>query len=449
MSTERTRMKFEVEELIKVLGREIDEIQEGAGPRAIRSHKLGLELDKERLESLVDTWKQGKPIIDGPSCRRMIRSLGATLGEYGAITRNAAESFSQGTEIAKKMGFAADTYCDKVVVELAGLGTGVWSKPDLMMADGHACDNDHQLYAICIANLMDFPAFFIDFPLLQDDKPTLADVNYIADQYGEFVEWAEKKVPGLKYDEAWHLEMLDADSTAEKIHYEIYKLTKHVPSPISPNEASKMDVYRLQPSRYSNFKKVIEYLKVIRDEMGERVATGTGPYPEERLRFLWAGRAHAIKSLTPHEMFLKRKVAMPIVGRGHRKPLFSTLERTNGALIGEDSRYGVHLNPLQEEAADLILDWWGGPGKRWVNRNLDLARDIGANGIIHHQLIGCTPMRSLGSMISERAEKELGIPVLNIEGRFMDLDYMNQEQFDERMSAFIDKCFDWAGKPRQ
>ncbi len=441
----KSQEKFDIEELIRVLASHIKDIEGEAGPRAVRSDKLGLELDKERMESLLDAWQQGKPLIDGPSCRRLLRATGAVLAEYGAATRNAAESFAECSVIAKGMGFPADTLCDKVVVELAALGTGGWKKPDLMVADAHACDNDHQLYAVCIADLLNMPVFFIDFPLVQDDKPTLADVNYIADQYGEFIEWAESKVPGLKYDEAMHIEMLEMDAIAEKYMVEIYQLIKHVPTPISPDEALKMDVFRLMPSRYPNMPKVNEYLRVIRDEMGERVASGNGPYPEERLRFLWAGRAHGIKNLSPSKLFLERKVGMPITGRGHRKPPFSTLK---GSLIGDVSRFGVKLSPLQEEAGDNILDWWGGAGKRWVNRILDLARDIGAHGIIHHQLIGCTPMITMGAIVAERAEKELGIPTVNFQGRYLDQDFMSQERFDEILSTFIDKSFDQAGKPR-
>ncbi len=442
----KSKKKFGIEELSKGAAREIKEFEESTDPLLLRANKLFAEVGKERLEAQLNARLQNKPVIEGPSCRRIFRSMGFVNAELGRVSYYAGESFDECTRIAKGMGFSADRFCDKSVVELAAFGTEAWTKPDLILGDGHACDIDHHCCARTLADMFNIPFFLVDFPLCQDDKPTLASISYIADQYGEFIEWAEKKVPGVKYDEARHIEMLEMDAIAQKYQAEVYQLLKHVPSPISPEEAHQVGYLGFQPSKYPNMQKALEYLRMMRDELGERVASGKGPYPEERLRLLWAGNYEAGGDLARSKLLLERKVGMPVVAGGYRKPAFSSFK---GAVIGDVSRYGVKLSPLQEEAADLILDWLGGPGKRWVNRILDLARDIGAHGIIHFQLIGCTPMNSMGTMVAERAEKELGIPTLNFIGRQMDKDFMSLSQFEETLSPFVDKCFEWAGKPRQ
>ncbi len=283
-----------------------------------------------------------------------------------------------------------------------------------------------------------------DIPLLgQDDEPTLASINYIADQLGEMIEWAESKIPGVKYDEARHIEMLEMEAIGYKYHQEIYQLAKHVPCPVAPEESFIRGFIVIDLSVYPNMQKAVEYARIYRDELGERVASGKGPFPEERLRLLWAGAGHSVETAKFCQLFLERKVAVPVAARGYRRRMFSK----QGASWVPD--YGVKLSPLQEEAALVCLDWWGGPAKRWVNNTLDLARDLGVHGIIHLQVVGCTPMNNMGSVVGERAEKELCIPTLNMECRYWDPNYMSIDRFEEFVSPFIDKCLERAGKPQQ
>ncbi len=446
MKSEVKSQKEGLEGLIKELARRIKEFEESPGSKVIRADKLLLELAKEKLEAHLKAWQQGKPSIDGEgSLTRFFRSMGFIPTMYTVTAEYAAASFGEQKATCERMGFPADKICDKVVAQIAMRGINAYPKPDVIYADSHGCDNDHKYYAQSYGDMFNIPVFFVDVPLYEDDKPTLASINYITNQMWEFIEWAEKKIPGIKYDEAKHMEMQEADAIGLKYLREIYQLVKRVPCPVAPMDVLARLFTDSLPSRYPNVQKAVEYLRVFRDELGERVASGRGPYPEERLRLLWAGQIHDLQTINPTRLLLERKVAMPLALSGYTFRFIGL----RGAPIGETSEYGVKLSPLQEEASMQSTSCWGGPGKRWVNAVLKSASDVGAHGIIHFQLIGCTPMNSMGSMIAERGEKELGIPTLNLDGRYLDSDYMSQERFEEILSAFIDKCFDRAGKPRQ
>ncbi len=436
-----------LEELIKGFARRIKEIEETSGPRDVRADKLLLELKKERLEVQLDGLQRGRPTIEGTgNWSRFFQSMGFMPSMNTVAAEFSAPSFDEHKAIVERMGFPADKICDKVVSQLAMRDMDAVPKPDVMLVDSHGCDNDHKYHARMQADLFNIPAFFINIPLHEDDKPTLASLNYIANQLGEFIEWAEKKFPGIiKYDEARHIEMLEASATGLKYLQDIYQLLKHVPCPIAPMDMLARFVNGFQVARFPNMQKALEYLRVFRDAVGERVASGKSPYPEERLRLLWAGQTHDLQTLNPSKLLVERKVALPMTLVGNSPKHFGV----RGVPYNEMSEYGVVLSPLQEEADHASASCWGGPGKRWVKEALNAARHIGAHGIIHFQLIGCTPMRGMGSVIAERADKELGIPTLNFEGRYLDRDYMTQEHFEEILSAFIDKCFDRAGKPRQ
>ncbi len=439
--------KTGLEELIKGLALRIKEIDESPGPKTMRADKLLVELAKGRLEAQLDAWKRGKPSIDGPGAfSGLFRAMGLEPTMYTVTAEYDVASFTEFKAIVERSGFPADKFCDKVVAQLAMGEIGEVPKADIIYADSHGCDNDHKYYSRTQGDRYNIPTFFVDIPLHEDDKPTLASLNYIADQLGDFIEWAEKTVPGVKYDEAKHIEILELDALAQKLQQEIYQLLRHVPCPISPRDVLARVFTQFTPSRYADMQKVIEYLTVIRDELGERVASGKGPYPEERLRVIWAGQVHFLQALDPCKLLLDRKVALPLSIRGDS---IRFMGLRGAALYGEVSEYGIKLSPLQEMASLMSTSCWGGPGKRWSDGILKVARDIGANGIIHFLLVGCTPMRGMSSIVAERAEKELGIPTWNLEGRYMDRDYMSQKQFEEALSSFVDKCFDWAGKPRQ
>ncbi|MBI4317229.1 MAG: 2-hydroxyacyl-CoA dehydratase [Chloroflexi bacterium] len=433
-----------LEALIQEVARRIKRVEESPGSTLV--DRALLEVTKERLEDQLDAWRQGRPSIDGEGCRSaLFRSMGFLPTMYTTTYKFSPSDFRDDIATVEKLGLPADKLCDKVVTQLAMRSADSAPKPDAILADSHGCDNDHKYYARVQGDLFNIPVFFVDVPLHEDDKVTLTSINYVAEQYGEFIEWAEKTVPGVKYDEDKHIEALEMDAIARSYCRDIYQLLKHVPCPCDPRDALGQWFSQFLPSRFPNMRKAAECIRHFRDQLGERVASGKGPYPEERLRLLWAGMSHDLQVLDPRNLLLERRVALPMVVIGYTK----VLNGLRGSLFGEVSEYGVKLSPLQHEASEACASCWGGPGKRWVNDALDVARDLGTHGIIHFQLVGCTPGRGMGSVLAERADKELGIPTLNLEGRYLDRDYMSQERFEEILSTFIDQCFDRAGKPRQ
>jgi len=48
-------------------------------------------------------------------------------------------------------------------------------------------------------------------------------------------------------------------------------------------------------------------------------------------------------------------------------------------------------------------------------------------------------------IVVERADKELGIPTLLLEGRQLDPFYKSQEESEEELNAFIDLCLSRKG----
>lgn len=434
-------MKF-YEQYIQDLARRIKQYEESPDPALLRSNKIYYELWKERAEAELDAWQRGKPMVEGRHMGRLLRAMGF---HWITLAQNAdrAKKFSEYQTILERDGFP-EKCCDRTVATIAMCHTGDSPLPQLFLNSITECDA-HWLVDGAISGWHNVPVLTLDADIDSKDEVNLDSLNYIADQLGEFIEWAEKKIPGVKYDEDRLIEIQEIDAIGCKYLTEIYQLSKHVPCPIVPQDGFTM---RREPRRYPDMQKANEYLRILRDELGERVAGEKGQCPEERLRFVWASGANQYglnKEVNLWRLLTERKVSMPVRFGGE------TVRQVGlkYAPYGETSEYGVKLSPLQEEAREFDRSDFGGPGKRWINHLLDVARDLGAHGIVHHLLVGCTPIVGIGGMLAERAEKELGIPVLNLVGRTLDQTFMTQGQFDEILSTFIDKCFDRAGRPRQ
>lgn len=73
------------------------------------------------------------------------------------------------------------------------------------------------------------PYFVIDDPIEYNE----ASIKYVADQLGELIEFAESRIPGVKYDRDKHLELLEAQRIAYTYVHRDWQLRRLVPLPMS------------------------------------------------------------------------------------------------------------------------------------------------------------------------------------------------------------------------
>ncbi len=433
-----------LQERIDMYTRLIKEVEESPATIVPRSTKLLYELNRDWLEAKLNCARAGRPMGEGSSAFiGLFRSMGLEHMDFPDVV-DYTERWAEYDLLLGRMGYPQQC-CERIMGQLAMTEMGELPKPHIVANAGHSCDI-HAFVRHDNATLFGIPTFYIDTNLNEDDKPHLADLDYVVEQLGEFIEWAESKVPGIKYDEGKAREIYEMMSQGEKYRHEIFQLIKHVPCPVPPRLKDVNRMLLFDATRFPDMKKANEYLRLSRDELGEKVAKGQGPYDEERLRLLWAGEPIVNTDVVDvGKLLMQRKVAMPLCIKGEATSFTGIGWRP----LGEVSEYGIVLSPLQATARELTRRSRNGAGKRWVNITVDVARAIGAHGIIHFNLVGCTPTRGMDSVVADRAEKELGIPTLKIEGRLYDQQFYVKARFEEALSAFIDKCFDWAGKPRQ
>ena len=411
------------EEYLGKLQRRIKKLEDNPDKERLKSNKIRYELALERTQEQLDAWNKGKPFSDGGGF--MAGALVKAMGFVPAGSVSTAFQTMQPQkylEHAAAKGFPVENSCDMTMMPFAMMECGDVPMEDLTVCDQHAC-TPMLLRGIHVAHTTDSHTFYIDVPYKQD----LTSIKYVAEQMGEFIEFSEKHFPGIKYDESKLIELQEIEDEALKYSFEIYNFLKHKPCPIGGLDSfSGME---------STSRKGLEYMRVRRDEVAERVEKGIAAVEGELLRMLWTVTRPFF--MNPFRVLEKWKVVVPLYYSG---PIAMW-----SPLPGRNFWGDAKLTPLEKVAANALLDQWGHTGKKWVDDMIWICRDLQLDAIINYCMLGCTATLGIRKMVEETAEKELGIPTLQLEGKQWDSRYAGEEAITAKLDDFAQVCLSQRG----
>jgi len=410
--------------------RRIKRIKENPDPTKPKSNMLLYEADRDLRLEQINAVKEGGPPFAWVSEVALTRAMGFVFWDaIRAADRSAGPLARKCFDIIREEGMA-EHVCDRTIVLLPMVLKGDFPKPNFLLVSNYEC---MPLFfsALLTAKIFNIPHFILDrkfesYRRLEDE----AQLKYVTDQLGEMIEYAEAKVPGCKYNEDKVIELQHYNREYLKYEQQLWKLRAASPCPIANRDAFRE---MLLPSIYPNPAKVVEWMRQVVEEVGEKVAKGQGALPEgveEKLRFVWSntGPFHH----DPFTWLATKGVSIPCSQmtvyegwRSGREPIWG------------DPWHGRKLTPLEEEARQIDYVW-GQLGDRWVEAHLDSCRDLHLDGIIYFVQWGCTVTNNLGGVLSEVVERELGIPTLLIEGRQLDETSWDEKDFLGRLEEFIE-----------
>ncbi|MFC1900340.1 2-hydroxyacyl-CoA dehydratase [Chloroflexota bacterium] len=409
-------MNFYEEYMIK-LQKRIKRIDENPDPSKPKSNKLRylieLDLAKEQLEG----WRQGKPFSDGGSL-----TAGILIRAMGFIPAGGVQPAFQTLqpmkylEHAREKGLPVDKSCDMTMMPFAMQECGDVPMEDIAICDRHCC-TPMKLRGIYVAQVSDTLTYFIDVPF----EETVHSLKYVTDQLGEFIEFAESKFPGvIKYDEDKLIEMQGYEDAIADIGEEMHKMMKHRPTIMSGRGGGGGAGF------FGASKLSVEYSIALRDEIAERIEKGIVAIPGEKLRVLWTGVSNPV-FMDPYKVLAKWGIATPR-GGGRRR----------GGLTYWGDWGDKELTPLEKVAARSITDHRSSLGSIYVDNIIEQAEEMEVNGIVNYNMRGCTAALGLKKIIEERAERELGIPVLQLEGAQWDSSYASEATITAQLDEFAE-----------
>jgi hypothetical protein len=411
------------EEYLLKLQRRLKKIEENSEIGRLKINKIRYEIQFEETKERIEAWRQKKPFSNGGDMTAglLAEAMGftSTGGLMPAFQTMQPHKY---LEHAKSRGLPVEHSCDMTMMPFAMMESGDVPMEDLSVCDEHAC-TPMMLRGIYVAHQSGNQTFFIDIPLEQNERA----LNYVTDQLGEFIEFAEKRFPGIKYDED---KLIELQSYSEQIHgysYEIFQMLKNKPCPIGG-----MDAFT---GAGGVSKKWAEYMRARRDEVAERVAKGEGAVPGEKLRMLWTVTRPFF--MDPFAVLAKWKIVVPFHYSG---PVASWAPIPGRAFWGNRA-----LSPLEKVAANALSDQWGHFGSKWVEDMVWVCQELQINAIINYCMLGCTATLGLKRLVEETTFQKLGIPTLQLEGKQWDKSYADEKTISDRLQEFAQICLSQHG----
>lgn len=415
-----------LQEQIANLQRRLRNIETNPLPQYLKCNKLRYEMELERYQHSVDAWKAGKPfaILEGAE----LMSIPLGFEHQGHISwGDKVTNPRRYYDIAvNKLGFPEHS-CDRTLTALGLFLSGEVPTPRLMLSRRIPCDPEK--YSLLAAAKYSGVLFF---ELDRRHGNGYENIACLAEQVGEMIEYAEKSVPGIKFDEDKLWELIDLDSVAINYLRDTYELRKRVPCPISAQDA-----FRLMssiPSRHPNPPKVAAYMKAYRDEMFERADKGIGGVKEEKLRIAWL--ATGPYGRETFDLLARKGVSLPWFHYGAAAHLFGVIRND----ARDDNAYGRKLTALEEVVRRLNANIWGGNADDWVNPLLKVCRDLKIDAVVDFMQPGCITTKNLKRITSQRLKNELGIPTLDLDGREFFSTEASTSEMNRKLEEFVDIC---------
>jgi benzoyl-CoA reductase/2-hydroxyglutaryl-CoA dehydratase subunit BcrC/BadD/HgdB len=257
------------------------------------------------------------------------------------------------------------------------------------------------------------------------------NIHCLAEQVGELIEFAEKSIPGIKYNEDKLIELLEMDHQAHQYLQDTYELRRRVPCPLSAQ-----DCFRIlrQPSGDAKPAKVLEYNRIYRDELFERAEKGIGGVPEEKLRIAWLNTGPFGRET--YDLLAKKNVSMVWFHYGMGPWAFGVVRDD----YGDDSIYGKKLTPIEELIRHFNVNVWAGSADAWVNSLITVCRELKIDAVVDFLQLGCIVGKNLKRIVSQRLREELGIPTLDLEGREFFASEADRIIMNNKLEEFLDMC---------
>ncbi|MFQ5826612.1 MAG: 2-hydroxyacyl-CoA dehydratase subunit D, partial [Dehalococcoidia bacterium] len=314
---------------------------------------------------------------------------------------------------------------------------GPFPRPDFCLTL-HICDNHAKWYQM-LGEHLGIPYFGIDVPVAEGRMRLEDRVEYVASQVYDAIDWMER-VSGRRWDDERFIQGITYGFESVNLFSHILALNQAVPAPL--DYKSLLTLYL--PSILIRYRKeAVEFYRMLRDEVEERVARGIAALGTERFRLFHDSQ--------PPWYFLE---LFRLLERYGAVCVGSLYMATFGAFVADDEgKWSPTLTPrdqglelkTREDAVRFFarwlmdsptLDMWSLAGNR-SGRTLQMMRQWRAQGMVMHLNRGCKGT-SLAQLEGRLALQEAGIPVLTYEGNMADPREFDEAQTVDRLESFME-----------
>jgi len=256
--------------------------------------KKGKELREQLFHEVVTAREDGKLVISGSV--GMPISLVAGFGDFAFIGGDTyASNVSSNPEMAikaaeavERMGYARDM-CGYFRADMGSvllnfyLFGGEYPRPDFCFSS-HDCESRSR-WTQAVAEHFDAPLFVLDVPMTPLGERKEDRLRYMTSQLYDIIAQIEK-VTGREFNDEKFIQALHNEYETKKLWAEIFTLNAAIPAPLNLRaQISFMALVWMRPDD----KRVIDFLKILKDEVKYRIDKGIGIIPGEKGRLMLDG----------------------------------------------------------------------------------------------------------------------------------------------------------------
>ncbi len=402
----------------------IRKIEESSDASRLSSNKAMYLLMRDYNKWMLQHWLDRRPVAYGDARppAHLLQSMDFVTIRIDSSAQQRFRDAGKYIDLANREGFSTDV-CTSTRAGIGMVLAGDVPPPNLLYGDSFCCVPFYQRNYF-LKQRFNVPFVGVDAGYYVDSQGDdfAAAVDYVANQYAEMIPLLEQ-ISGLRYDEDRVRELQEHYWQAMQLAMEVQEIIKAVPSPMAGRDSLRIYPAAADPEG------LVKYLHALRDELKERVAKGYAAVPGERLRLLWLQTPPLfVDSFT---YLAKMGVAVITEMGGLNVQRFCT-EPT-------EEQFRSDL-PLQREARWALNFHGHGPGEYRVRGALRMCRDFNVHGVVHLNQRNCPFYASTARVIKERIESELGIPMLLIDGDFLDERDFDEARYYAQLEQFVGLC---------
>jgi len=302
-------------------------------------------------------------------------------------------------------------------------------RPDIVMASSNVCRSMAKFGEI-ISEELELPYFFLDVPIVSDSVPDFY-IQHTVEQFKDMIGFLEG-VTGKKLDRSKLGEVLELSFQASKLWMEILELSTIKPSPIDA-----LDIYRHMFPLISlrGTQRAVDYYKILRREVFDRVSDGVGAVAEEKYRLMWDYLPIYHKMNFLSRVLSKRGAAIATSTFFYPLPVDSC-----EICYEEIPIYRRSYDEMLEGLAKDIMQLYPNTSPTLKLQTIKhLAEKYAIDGMIIHCDMSCKPQSLPQYQIKNMTEKELGVPCIIIDADSVDPRFFSEEQVVNRLEAFLER----------
>jgi len=266
------------------------------------------------------------------------------------------------------------------------------------------------------------PSFYVDIPMAYNDDEVEENIRYVARQLRDFIQFLED-ISHRKFDWERFKYLVGLVREGSRIKKECFKLCQHIPSPMS-----QFDWFiSLAPANILRGReRSVEYWKLLKAELEDRVARGIGAVPEEKYRLYWDHIAVWFRLRDLSEWFAAHDAC--VVAGNYVNCMFYPEP--------EEIEPEHPLETLARERCATLQ----------MVRNLDyrinivgkLIEEFRIDGMVVHASRTCRPL-ALGQYdLVDAIGEKYGIPGIVLEGDHCDPSLYSDAEWHDKLESFLE-----------